>query len=380
MNEVAGREQQIAEIEATLKISSIPESVRKLLEKQLQDLRADRDYSSIQGIVDVSDDGRINGVAVGVNLGRIIFGRDPEEDERRRLVWYLTRLASKLYRLPLRGLDEQLEQNKGIGLPQVYSMLATTSTLASRERAEKVRRYFEQPGGKLKSEYDLNGSLPSETIVGLAIWDVSNEKIDHHLTSDELHAFLNKQKMQVEKHQQLRVLRPKSLIQAVQNHRRLLLLGDPGSGKSTFLRHLAWVLAQQGLDQLGDTTKLRGWDDEHLRLPIILPLRTLAGKLAQQGEGDTDSVVTKALRDELQRYNIGQVDDLLSESLHRGTILLLCDGLDEVPVRALPDVADRSQVLDALDDFTSLYNKLHRTWWTKGRHEKYHQGRELECL
>ncbi len=53
----------------------------------------------------VCNDGRIDGVAVGVNQGVIIYGRRPEEDERRRLVWYLDRLANKLYRLPLRGLE-----------------------------------------------------------------------------------------------------------------------------------------------------------------------------------------------------------------------------------------------------------------------------------
>src|SRR6266545_4249561 len=49
------------------------------------------------GTVNVSDDARINGVAVGINLGTIIYGRLPGEDERRRLVWYLQGLATKLY-------------------------------------------------------------------------------------------------------------------------------------------------------------------------------------------------------------------------------------------------------------------------------------------
>lgn len=61
-----------------------------------------------EGSVALSDDARINGVAVGVNLGRIVYGRDPSEDERRRLVWYLHALAGDLRRLPLRGLDPVL--------------------------------------------------------------------------------------------------------------------------------------------------------------------------------------------------------------------------------------------------------------------------------
>ncbi len=59
---MVGREQQIAEIEAALKISSLPDTARKLLEKRLHELRADSSTSSIEGIVNVSDDGRINGM------------------------------------------------------------------------------------------------------------------------------------------------------------------------------------------------------------------------------------------------------------------------------------------------------------------------------
>ena len=47
------------------------------------------------------------------------------EEERRRLVWYLAALANKLARLPLRGLEERLDQGNGLALPRVYVMLAT---------------------------------------------------------------------------------------------------------------------------------------------------------------------------------------------------------------------------------------------------------------
>jgi len=62
-----------------------------------------------------------------------------------------------------------------------------------------------------------------------------------------------------------------------------VLLDDPGSGKSTFMRHLAWALAQRGLDQHSEATALVGWEEEQPLLPIFLLLRTLAGRLATQG-------------------------------------------------------------------------------------------------
>ncbi|NCC36554.1 MAG: hypothetical protein EOM24_31755, partial [Chloroflexia bacterium] len=49
--------------------------------------------------------GQVHGPVVGLNLGKIIYGRDPDEDERRRLVWYLEGLAATLVTLPLRGLE-----------------------------------------------------------------------------------------------------------------------------------------------------------------------------------------------------------------------------------------------------------------------------------
>src|SRR5262249_55521027 len=79
-----------------------------------------------QGTLNLSDDARIDGVAVGINLGRIVYGRDPQEDERGRLVWYLAGLAAKLYELPLRGLDERLSRGDGLAMPHLYVELATT--------------------------------------------------------------------------------------------------------------------------------------------------------------------------------------------------------------------------------------------------------------
>ena len=122
--------QQIAELEATLKLS-LPDVARHPLEAELARLCAARDV--VTGTTNVS--GTVNGAAVGVNLGTIIYGRDPSEDERRRLVWYLDALAGDLRCLPLRGLDTNLAQatnasahSAGISLAQVYVMVATTQT------------------------------------------------------------------------------------------------------------------------------------------------------------------------------------------------------------------------------------------------------------
>jgi hypothetical protein len=136
------RARRIAEIEAVLR-QPLPTTVSQLLERELAELRAEEVSTSSTDIpaplpraVQVGGDAQIAGVVVGVNLGWIIYGRDPCEDEQRQLVWYLQTLAAKLYHLPLRGLDERLDRGDGLALPRIYVALATT---AKRPAAQAVR-------------------------------------------------------------------------------------------------------------------------------------------------------------------------------------------------------------------------------------------------
>lgn len=295
-----------------------------------------------QGTVHLGDDARINGVVVGVNLGNIVFGRDIEESERRRLVWYLSRLASKLYRLPLRGIEERLDQGEGMALPQVFVTQATTNYVeVTRGRPETVKHYFERddPSQPLKHTYHPDWALPYHAIVN---------------TNSDLEATPAK----ILSRDLLVLTRAMLATESVAQHRHLVLLGAPGSGKSAFLRHLAWVLACRGLDQPVDPHALMGWDNKSLVLPIILPLRSLAGWLAQAGSEAWETVVLGALRHEMEQYNVVDVDDMLSAALHSGTALVLLDGLDEVPLEAVARVsADRRSTLEAVRAFADLHVK-----------------------
>ena len=83
------------------------------LQRQLAALQAAAlTPEQVSGTVDNA--GTLHGVAVGVNYGRIVYGRDASEDERRRLGWYLDSLANKLYRLPLRGIEQKLEPGAAV--------------------------------------------------------------------------------------------------------------------------------------------------------------------------------------------------------------------------------------------------------------------------
>lgn len=165
---------------------------------------------------------------------------------------------------------------------------------------------------------------------------------------------------------------------------RLILLGDPGSGKSTLLRFLTHCLAQHALAPDKEWTKLLRWTQE----------KTLAtgNKLPTTNEGDESPTTNKANKEE-QHWTIGGLLPVLVElrdfaatpfaphspaavwqyienrlrdqgfgegmpALHnlarQGRLLLLLDGVDEVPLEQRPAVW---QAIAALSEGPYLDNR-----------------------
>jgi formylglycine-generating enzyme required for sulfatase activity len=298
----------------------------------------------IEGDVTLSDDATINGVAVGINLGTIIYQRNPSEDERRQLARHLERLAAKLRRLPLSGLAAKLDDGEGMALDRVYVLLATRShvTLA-RGQPARLKHFFRD--GKipqrdpaahehLAEAHHPDHALPDTAVVAIE-WD-------------------DGQRGDPDPAQTLTLMRHRLATEAVAQSTHMVLLGDPGSGKSTFLRHLAWALAQRGLDQLAQRTQLHGWADDARLLPVFLPLRRLAGQIA--GAGMAPAAVTDALVAELSReYGARAADALLDHALASDSAMLLLDGLDEVPLAATATSASREDTLRTVRAFADLY-------------------------
>jgi formylglycine-generating enzyme required for sulfatase activity len=286
-----------------------------------------------QGAVNIAGQARIYGPTVGINLGTVIYGHAPQEDARRRLVWYLHALAGDLRCLPLRGLDAPLAEGRGVNLAQVYVMLATERTVVvATGTAAVVGHYFQDadPQQALLPAYDPDQVLPDVALICQG--DAG------HGGTDAVYQ-LARQRLGSE------AARAGSFV----------LLGDPGGGKSTFLRHLAWVLARRGLDQLGPATQLVGWDDERRLMPVLLPLRRLSSTLAGTDSGA--SGVYAALRAMVAAQGIDQPDDLLTDALVRGAAIILLDGLDEVPVAATATSADRLTTLRAVRAFAERYHQ-----------------------
>ena len=135
-----------------------------------------------------------------------------------------------------------------------------------------------------------------------------------------------------------RVGGPVPLLDLLEEHDGLIILGDPGAGKTTFLKYLALRLAQGQ----GEALRLGA------RLPILVPLSAYAGALAEQ-DVPLDEFIVEHHRN---RGIDLPLDAVLSEALAAGGALVLLDGLDEVR-----ELSRRHLVVKRVEDFFSVQRR-----------------------
>jgi len=240
------------------------------------------------------------GVAVGGSVYGNIYSGEPPTDDRQALAIYRRMFVGSARYLPLRGVDIRASDPRGDGQPmaleQVYVALDTTSqrpmTPAERKAAQK-----EQP----------------------------NRGDDKMVTLSALEALIA--------------------------NRRMALLGDPGSGKSTFLTHLGLCLALHGLEpDAGWRDRLSGWPpEEGALLPISVTLRDFA-RWAKPDAPPTPSLLWGFVTTRLAEQNLDFAANPLHGALEAGRAILLLDGLDEIPSQA-----SRSHIRDTLAAFLKRY-------------------------
>ena len=128
------------------------------------------------------------------------------------------------------------------------------------------------------------------------------------------------------------------VFSALEKRQRLVVLGDPGSGKSTIINWLAWLLAG-GADRV-----LPPW------LEDVLPIPLVARELKLDGVKQFDDLLS-AFLDRPVAAHLKTHRDVLVDALEEGRALILLDGLDEVPL------ALRETLRDAVLDGWRRYPK-----------------------
>ena len=124
-----------------------------------------------------------------------------------------------------------------------------------------------------------------------------------------------------------------SLPDALRAGEQIAIIGDPGTGKTTFLRYLAQHLARA---QLGESSSLAKTGlPAPAPLPIFVRTSALAAYLRQHDTErlpeDAPEHLTRYLDFSLAGSGLGLAADFLSVRVNQGGCLLMLDGLDEIP-------------------------------------------------
>jgi formylglycine-generating enzyme required for sulfatase activity len=317
--------------------------------------------------------GQIDYLFQGDIQGHVFINGRREQEPAKLLAGYLRHLAHRCGALPLQALREQRAASDmlDISLDQVYTQLATT-VLLDRERfavaaltEAELSAYLDEHTGAnllpLARRTAVRG--PDATRRGTGDPDSSGRLFSGEHKSPDLD--------RVNAADLLRLFSdwgmgngtvafqgPQLVTEAIAATPRLVLLGEPGSGKSTALRYLARSLARAGLEEdFAPAEHLEGWaslESGGRLLPILVPLRPFA----QQLEATPDRPAGAA---DLWNYLVERVEDhgrftglgaAIHTELDNGNVLLLLDGLDEVAGEH-----SRHQVVRAVQAFAAEYHQ-----------------------
>ena len=270
---------------------------------------------------------------------QIYYGAQPPPTAGTLLSDYLSHFAAECNHLRLQRISGKRQKGgeqaavPELRLQAVYTSLTTDgppvvrcSTRTTVERAERFLQRLEQVGRSPddvqpervitvawnmpaeQGETGRPGGRPVRTLLGANELASLGLAATHELT--------------------LELQRPELAVEAIARNRRLVLLGEPGSGKSTVLRYLGYLLARRACG--AERLPLVGWAADDTPIPVMIPLTQVAEQLTNSPNSDQALWQTLGtILDGPQGLSAG-LRDSLRDALRRGGVMLLCDGLDEL--------------------------------------------------
>jgi len=140
--------------------------------------------------------------------------------------------------------------------------------------------------------------------------------------------------------------------------RRLVVLGDPGSGKSCFARYLALRLAADALaPERARILRDRAEWPNGKQIPVYVELRrfVLSPHYPSDGVNPDESHLWNFIKAELRTHELDRFGDALHADLKGGQAVLLLDGLDEVPFKAGFLTVRQEEIKHLAADIVRLY-------------------------
>ena len=149
-------------------------------------------------------------------------------------------------------------------------------------------------------------------------------------------------------------------LQEALAHDRLVIVGDPGAGKSTFLRRITFMLCKSLLGEDSDLAKATPSLSES-PFPVLIELARLAEHIDGTTRSNVGSMPTTATSPAWLKHFLGATSEgsswgldevYFQEKLESGSCIVLLDGLDEAPSRTV-----RERLSTLVENAASAYSR-----------------------
>jgi HEAT repeat protein/predicted phosphodiesterase len=247
---------------------------------------------------------------------------------------YLNYLIEHCGNLDPRGIAQTVK-NVTLPLDEVYISLTA-------EREIEPDRFVEVVSG---SDIDMQPHIPGSFVSTLQIRQVQIEiNVPKIESIDIIRQYLGR----LNRHTLSNTLRSEQvdLPRAVRESVHLVILGDPGAGKTTLTKFLAVRFAIGCRDNMQVVQDKEVNEYGAARLPILLRVAGFADALRKDHNLALSDYLPQAFGD--VPVNKDELAILLSAAMRNGTAFILLDGLDEVA-----DAGMRVEVAKAIDRFVA---------------------------